>query len=666
MSKISSDIRGLEEQVDRLKGSAERVNNIYSQFNSLKNSIDNVIRQRHNINYQLDTASKGIKSLGERLDNSGIHINSAINSYLYAERRLESLVAGLEVPQNEQEQSNNIFDEPTRKVYIEDSKRVFSKSSYMTENIPYHDMMDIIKQIDEQMKISKNQLNEWSSAKYIADAKIKELFKKLKELDTGEITTGVAEGGYNETGVWEHYKKYIKKNELLYKEKIGQTITPYDIYEFARLSAMADLIDVYGDSVYITKNEHLIQSKISESLGVNVQILENNDILFIDKNVIWKYVGEDTYEASRNLVHGGYGARSVEACKRLNESPAAIALGHAVQNRSLDLTVEDLQFLYSMDPHGAKEYVTGVPGHTQKEKQHKKELREELYKLLTGEKIQYYKHKWFNWEKTDNPEGDIWGTVKSNADFALEVNDGIPDDLLSVVKPITYTVAAFYGMYSLGVFLEGVSIYGLRIASGLAANGMLKEMIVDYNSTLGATDADEQFIINALNSTDKDEEFLGGTKNIISEADRAKIDRWNFTPNDDLYLKYKNVYDNPKYFNQSTGNPIYPGTNGDVNIEGFTNGKYSIDTLKPNTIIDRYGSNGNGKYFSPDGISFESRALPPFMKGQPYTRYKVIRPFSVKTGEIAPWFDQAGRGTQYLTEMGVDELIKNGFLKIME
>ncbi|QUH28787.1 hypothetical protein [Vallitalea guaymasensis] len=306
MSKISSDIRELEEQVDKLKGSAERVNNIYSQFNSLKNSIDNVIRQRHNINYQLDTASKGIKSLGERLDESGIYINSAINSYLYAERRLESLV----------EQSNNIFDEPTRKVYIEDSKRVFSKSSYMTENIPYHDMMDIIKQIDEQMEISNNQLNEWSSAKYIADAKIKELFKKLKELDTGEITVEVAEGGYEETGVWEHYKKYIKKNELLYKEKAGKNITPYDIYEFTRLSAMADLIDIYGDNDSITKNEHLIQSKISKSLGVNVQIQENNDILFTDKNVVWKYVGQDTYEANRSLVHGGYGARSVEALKK--------------------------------------------------------------------------------------------------------------------------------------------------------------------------------------------------------------------------------------------------------------------------------------------------------------------------------------------------------------
>ncbi len=37
---------------------------------------------------------------------------------------------------------------------------------------------------------------------------------------------------------------------------------------------MADLIDIYGDNDYITKNEYLIQSKISKSLGINVQIQE--------------------------------------------------------------------------------------------------------------------------------------------------------------------------------------------------------------------------------------------------------------------------------------------------------------------------------------------------------------------------------------------------------
>ncbi|GMQ55959.1 hypothetical protein AN1V17_03510 [Vallitalea sediminicola] len=424
--------------------------------------------------------------------------------------------------------------------------------------------------------INVSKLNEWSSTKYIADAKIKALFRKLKELDTGEMTTGVAEGSYEKTGVWEHYKIYVKKNELLYKEKTGQAITPYDIYEFSRLSAMVDLIDAYGDSVYITKNKNIIQSRVAERLGANVQILENNDILFTDKNVIWKYVGEDTYEASRNLVHGGYGARSVEAAKRLAESSSATALGHAVQNRELDLTVEELQFLYSMDPHGAKEYVTGIPGYTQKEKQHKRELREELYKLLERKEIQYYKHEWSSWEKTDKPKGNIWGTVKSNADFALEVNDGIPDDLIGIVKPITYTAVVFYGLYSLGVFLEGVSIYGYKVASGLASHGMLKEMIADYNSTLGSTDADEQFIINALNSTDKDEELVEEINNSLGKVLKDKTrtirnkvsDSINAFRNSD---KYKNLSNTQRKKIDRKLNSLHKGNvaTADVKIEGI-------------------------------------------------------------------------------------------------
>ncbi|MEG0564351.1 hypothetical protein [Anaerorhabdus sp.] len=50
----------------------------------------------------------------------------------------------------------------------------------------------------------------------------------------------------------------------------------------------------------------------------------------------------------------------------------------------------------------------------------------------------------------------------------------------------------------------------------------------------------------------------------ISKDDRAKIDKWKLTPGDELYLKYKDVYDNPKYFNQQTGNVKYPGEYGDI------------------------------------------------------------------------------------------------------
>lgn len=80
------------------------------------------------------------------------------------------------------------------------------------------------------------------------------------------------------------------------------------------------------------------------------------------------------------------------------------------------------------------------------------------------------------------------------------------------------------------------------------------------------------------------------------------------------------------------------------------------------TIIDRYGSNGTGKYFSPEGTSYGERALPPFMENEPYVKYEVLVPFDVKSGEIAPWFDQPGQGTQYLSPYSVDELLDLGFI----
>ena len=38
------------------------------------------------------------------------------------------------------------------------------------------------------------------------------------------------------------------------------------------------------------------------------------------------------------------------------------------------------------------------------------------------------------------------------------------------------------------------------------------------------------------------------------------------------------------------------------------------------------------------------------MKDKPYERYEVLRDFKCKAGDIAPWFDQEGMGTQFFTD----------------
>ena len=84
------------------------------------------------------------------------------------------------------------------------------------------------------------------------------------------------------------------------------------------------------------------------------------------------------------------------------------------------------------------------------------------------------------------------------------------------------------------------------------------------------------------------------------------------------------------------------------------------------TIIDRYGSNGSGRYFSPDGTPYAERALPPFMERQPYNRYRVVQPFDVKAGEIAPWFNQPGKGIQFLSDYSLKYLLKHGYIEILK
>ena len=54
-------------------------------------------------------------------------------------------------------------------------------------------------------------------------------------------------------------------------------------------------------------------------------------------------------------------------------------------------------------------------------------------------------------------------------------------------------------------------------------------------------------------SADEVKKIVEGEGKVISQEDRAKIDAWNNTPSDELYLKYKDVFDNPKYYDQITG-----------------------------------------------------------------------------------------------------------------
>lgn len=145
--------------------------------------------------------------------------------------------------------------------------------------------------------------------------------------------------------------------------------------------------------------------------------------------------------------------------------------------------------------------------------------------------------------------------------------------------------------------------------------------------------------------------------NSISSEDLKKIQGWKNPPSEEVYLKNKKVFDNPKYYNQTTGEPIWPGQNGDPNIDGFLNGKYEDTKLRPGEQIDRYGGN-NGTFFGDEGTSIPERAMDPNSDFSKYNKYVVAREMPVRKGKIAPWFDQPGGGIQYQIDPGFVETIR--------
>ncbi len=141
----------------------------------------------------------------------------------------------------------------------------------------------------------------------------------------------------------------------------------------------------------------------------------------------------------------------------------------------------------------------------------------------------------------------------------------------------------------------------------------------------------------------------------LADSDQEKLDSWDENaPEEMLYLEYKDTFDNPKYYNQDTGEINWPENNG---FEGET----EEITLEEGVRIDRYGSD-YGYFACPYGISYEERACAPGTDERPYSVFIVEKSFEVQAGEIAPWFDEPGGGEQYMLPETVMTMMEEGYL----
>jgi hypothetical protein len=156
-------------------------------------------------------------------------------------------------------------------------------------------------------------------------------------------------------------------------------------------------------------------------------------------------------------------------------------------------------------------------------------------------------------------------------------------------------------------------------------------------------------------SNNKPDEANRGTDKVINEADRVKLNNWIYKPDNDLYLKYKDVFDNPKYYNQDTGEINWPKN------DGFLTTPIDV-TLKPGFKIDRYGYD-TGTFVSPESTPYGMRAVAPGTDSRPFSVFEVVAPLEVKGGKIAPWFDEVGGGTQYVLPETVEDLLEAGIIR---
>jgi filamentous hemagglutinin len=108
----------------------------------------------------------------------------------------------------------------------------------------------------------------------------------------------------------------------------------------------------------------------------------------------------------------------------------------------------------------------------------------------------------------------------------------------------------------------------------------------------------------------------------------------------------------------SAGKWVYPGD------DGFK-GKPQPATLKVGDTIDRFGGD-SGTFFAPVGTPLEQRAMAPGADNAQLTKYKILKPLPVESGEIAPWFDQPGGGTQYKAKLSAKQLVEQGYIEAIE
>lgn len=168
------------------------------------------------------------------------------------------------------------------------------------------------------------------------------------------------------------------------------------------------------------------------------------------------------------------------------------------------------------------------------------------------------------------------------------------------------------------------------------------------DGTAGNPDVSNRYCLSGEEHFEAFKEMYGAenvewtSRDTLSSADRLRIKDWKYPPSDELYIKYKSVYQNDLYYNQATGEINWP-----VN-DGFKDGTVIDDMQLPEgTIFKRYGPD-SGEFLGTATDSFGARSLAPHSEKAEVHYYQMTEDGTMTGGEIAPWFGSEGGGTQFI------------------
>jgi Tuberculosis necrotizing toxin len=117
-----------------------------------------------------------------------------------------------------------------------------------------------------------------------------------------------------------------------------------------------------------------------------------------------------------------------------------------------------------------------------------------------------------------------------------------------------------------------------------------------------------------------------------------------------------------------TGRWNHPPNDGFAEVNGRID-RHRTE-LRAGDVLDRFGS-VHGGFLAPAGDPYARRALPPQSlntadRAAPcnYYVYRVVRPFPVWQGSVAPWFEQPGRGRQTKLDAALLDPAPSGLITV--